>query len=780
MNKFILTLSLTLLFFQLIKPTTLNANNAKINFKDYKKVSLKRVILEALSSSNKLKAEKEKLLIQSNIDYNNVNNSYLPVVGFQIDTKHTNSKTVEDKTKGIRENSTSREDKFKLLLEQLLYSGGSIEYKIKAQKAKLQISKMQYEMTVNDVITVAIKAYFELLFNHEKVVLANKNMTKLKKILSISQVKYDSGAINVGDLSAIKATVANSQTALNDLQSDLADSIDYYIYVLNDNFKHTKPYQKSFNLTLDSYKDLKDEILIKNLALMNHRLVILSKKHTLKRYKSLFKPEVHLEVAVDHLFQQDNFIDEQDSLSAKVVYRQNLYNQNKDVNKIIKTHSSIKEKEYLYKEDIKKITWDASRLYNTIKTLGKSLKSSKEEIRSLNKMVGIYWDGFQLGEQDMQVLLQGHRQLMDAELQLLGFKENYLISVFTVLDQTNKLASYFDIDPFSTSFVDYSSVASIIKPIKFESKNKQNINLKKNSYLDHVKRYSYDDIVNFKDKFLIAKNNSYTVVISDFNNNYDAYKYIKSNNLYKSAFAYDSIKKNGTLNQKNLNKNVQIRTYIARGIYKNKKEAKHAILKMKNKKYKFVVHKTSYVKKLYSAYISGLQTNVSPYIIKNVPKKVFQTDIEFKNEFLKADENAYSINISSLSNIKQAERLITDQNITHNSLVFKYGRNGEWVKVMYGLFDTYSQALDALNNKSEIKNKYHPIIEKIKLKQDLYKKYKNHNEVEILQTFNELANENEIKIETNKGDINIDKNDKSLSLDKLIKTLETNSSKSNN
>jgi len=59
-------------------------------------------------------------------------------------------------------------------------------------------------------------------------------MTKLEEILKISQVKYDSGAISVGDLAAIKAGVASAQTSINKLKSKLADAIDFYTYLLND------------------------------------------------------------------------------------------------------------------------------------------------------------------------------------------------------------------------------------------------------------------------------------------------------------------------------------------------------------------------------------------------------------------------------------------------------------------------------------------------------------------------------------------------------------------
>jgi outer membrane protein TolC len=720
----------------------ITSNTDYSDYNNYQKITLKRVILETLSQSDKLKAAKEKLLVQAKIDLINAKAEYLPKINFQFNTQKETKSTILKASTGLRETVNSNEDKYKITLDQPLYSGGSTKINIKIASLKYQEAKNKYEIVVNQIIQDAIKSYFQLLFNIQKVNLSEKNMKKLKEILEISQIKFDSGAIGVGDLASIKVGVSSAETQMNRLKSKLADSIDYYIYLLGDKFQKTKPFQKNFDLKIGTYEELKDAIVSNNLTLLNYRLNITREKYKIQNFKVSFEPKIDLQLKANHILNQENFIDDEESYSAKIVFKYNIFNQGKDINKITKAHSKIQEQQYRYKEEIKKISWDSSKLYNSIKSLKKSLKSNKDEIESANEMVDIYWEGFQLGEQDLQVLLQGQKQLNTAELSILKFKQDYLTNLFKVLNQTNKLASFFNINPYDTYFIDYSKVAQLNHTVDLKislGNPLDDLNTTINSYLELISEYSYDDIVNFKDRFLEADDENYTILIDSFPNNYKAYSYIKSNRLFTDAFAYDYINENVQIDNTDVNKNIKVLTNVVYGIYENRQKAVLALDDMDEYKDKtFKIVKVKDIKKLYTNYINGLQANIEAYIIK--PKKLFQTDQKFKNKFLKANKNYFTINIVSLSNISQAEKLLAKYDITKDSFVFKYGRKAEWIKVMYGVYPTYEKALQALNSKPKMKKRYYPIIEQVYQKQILYKKYKKYNKKLKIKTKIEKAN----------------------------------------
>jgi adhesin transport system outer membrane protein len=728
-----------------------NDTNISTNFNDYKKITLKRVILETLASSNKVHSAKEKYLVQAKINYEEIKNDYLPTINFEFSAKKEKKYTINNTASGIRDYITYNEDKYKVTIDQPLYSGGSTAINIQIKNFAYQKAKNQYEIVVNQVIQDAIKAYFQLLFNIEKVELANKNMKKLNEILQISQIKYDSGAISVGDLAAIKAGVASAQTDMNNIKSKLTDSIDFYLYLLSDKFKKTKPFEKNFDLELSSYEGLKNNILTQNLALKNYEIDIASEKYKIKNFNASFKPKVDLQMKVNHILDQEGYIDDEETYSAKVIVSYNIFNRGKDVNKVSKSYSSIQQKQFDYKEEIKKISWDTSKLYNSIKSLGKSLKSNKDEILSSNEMVDVYWEGFQLGEQDLQVLLQGQRQLNSAELSLLKFKQDYLTNIFKVLNQTNKLASFFNIDPYSSSFIDYSSVEQMDTSVKLTALKKEDtkdLNTTMNSYLDVINEYSFEDIVNFKDKFLQEDDTKYTILVSEFDNNYKAYEYIRNNRLFTKAFVFDYIKNNGTNKVNSINKEVQIKTNLVHGVYNNKDDAKRDISNMFETKNKtFTIKKVSEIKDQYAQYINGLNTTIQAYIIQPKPKKIFSTNEAFKDTFMNSNKDKFTINVVSLSTLKQAEQLLNKYKIYDNSFVFRYAKKGEWVKVMHGIFNSYEEAFNALNKKKQLKDTYHPIIEKIGQKQELYKKYIQYNRIIKVKTRKVVATPAEIQDE---------------------------------
>ena len=738
----------------LVKEDPINTQNyndldKNFDFSKYENITLKKVILETLAASNNLKAANEKL-IQTRIAYGEGKKGYLPTVNFALDTKVEKRYAVIQPEIGNRETKVIHDQRYKITIDQPLYSGGSTDLKIKTLKAKYQAAKNKYQIVLNQTIQTAIKAYFTLLFDIENVNLTSKNMEQLKKILDISQVKYDSGAISAGDLAAIKAGVANAQTQLNTTRSKLADSMDYYLYLLNNRFENTKPFEKNFTINVGTYEELKQTIINNNLSLINYRLNIEGTKHKLKSFQNKFKPKIDLQMKMSHILNQEDYIDDEQLYTAKISFRYNIYNKGADMNSISNVYSTIEELQYRYQEEIKKISWDTSKLYNSIKSLTNSLKSTKDEITASKEMVDVYWEGFQLGEQDLQVLLQGQRQLNTAQTNLLKLKKDYLTNMFKVLNQTNELASFFGINYEDTSFIDFTNVED--QKITVDMNNSiydQLSGLKPpmDNYLELIQEYTFDDIVSFKDKFLQSDDNKYTIVVSDFKNTYDAYTYLKLNRLISDSFTFDYYKQDGMLLKDSLKKKVKIATKVSHGIFDTKEDAQEVINdSFNNPSKQITIAKVKDIKQSYISYVDGLTTYIDPYVIKPIKAKKFQTNKVFKKKFLNANKDYFTINIVSLSSMKKAEILLQNYGIENDSFVFKYGRDGKWVKVMYGVFKTYSQAFEALNNKPDLVQKYHPVIEKISHKQELYKKYEEFNIPKVYKTKVVPANKKDIQI----------------------------------
>lgn len=207
----------------------------------YKKVSLMDVVLETISNSDLLKASREQV-IQSELKLKDAIAGYYPTLNFESEAARTQATDVGGDVKYKYFNDRN----YKFILNQNLYSGGETSNNIKSLEKKLNVEKNQYQIVLQEQITKAVKAYFDVVFSHRTVLASESNMTKLNKILEIVTIKYDNGAASIGDLTAIKANVSNAQTQLTKVRSKFTESMRYYEYIVGENYAQTLPYEKKF------------------------------------------------------------------------------------------------------------------------------------------------------------------------------------------------------------------------------------------------------------------------------------------------------------------------------------------------------------------------------------------------------------------------------------------------------------------------------------------------------------------------------------------------------
>ena len=217
---------------------------SKTDMLKYKKVSLMDVVLETVSNSDLLKAAREQV-IQSEIKLKDAIAGYYPTLNFESENGRTQASNINE-NKFYRYYSDRN---YKFILNQNLYSGGDTTNTIKSIEKKLDLEKTRYQIVLQEEITKAIKAYFDVVFSYRTVLASENNMKNLNKILEIVQVKYDNGAASIGDITAIKANVSNSQTQLTKVRSNFTSAIRYYEYIVGENYIETLPYEKNFNST---------------------------------------------------------------------------------------------------------------------------------------------------------------------------------------------------------------------------------------------------------------------------------------------------------------------------------------------------------------------------------------------------------------------------------------------------------------------------------------------------------------------------------------------------
>ncbi|MDD3506360.1 MAG: TolC family protein, partial [Sulfurimonas sp.] len=701
---------------------------------NFKKVSLTDVVLETVSNSYNIKVAREKVR-QTKISLDDAYSGYKPTLDLEY-TYGSNRVTPGDEGKETGTHSYADEN-LKVLLKQNIYAGGATEYKIKALTESLQVSKSRYELAISQEIQNAIKAYFGVVFSFQSSTVTKTNMEMLRKILEIVTIKYELGAASIGDISSIKASVANAESKLSQTNSKFVEALKYYEYIVGENFKYTLPYEYEYDIKIDSLEELLKKANEGNLNIVSYLLSVKSEEYKLKGNESGFKPKVDLFFTYMRTFDKDT-IDrefyEQDTSQVFLSVKYNLYNGDKDSNAIISAYSAIRELQYKIEEERRKVKWIISNVFQSLNALDGTINSIKQEVESSKVMVESYWEAFQNGEQDLQTLLIAQRQLNAAQVSLIESYENRVNNYFKLLFETGELVSFFELDPTKENFIDftkskYNNNYSKDTQLAKEYTDFMTLNIEADQITVEKEVQTIDtleDILMFKDMFLDANDSDFTIFISSFESVYETFSFMQENNATKHAFIVDMIEGD------------KLKNAIAYGIYSSFEHANEVlgtVKKAQDKKYEVVP--ITKIKELYKKFLDSLselqpkeavpqKEIIKTKIIKLVPKEPqpYFTNEEFKQEFMRADESIFTINLATFTKLDDAIILLDKEKISNKAFVFKYGTNAEWIKVLYGVFATYEQAQAGLASLSaKTKENYFPIIENIKDKQELYKKY---------------------------------------------------------
>ncbi|RXJ90730.1 hypothetical protein CRV01_06160 [Arcobacter sp. CECT 8983] len=688
----------------------------------YTKVKLIDAVLETLAQSEILKSSRENV-IQYELKLKNAMAEYYPTVDFEYVRGRTRSKPNDEDE--LAKFKFFNDEYYKFVLRQNLYSGGSTSYMVKSVAKKFEVAKNQYKIKLDSEIKKAIKAYFDVVFANRSVMVNERNMKKLNKILEIVTIKYDNGAASIGDLTSIKANVANAMTKLVKVKSKFVEALRYYEYIVGTRFEKTLPFEKNFDIKIDDFDKLYKRALENNKNLINYYETIQSEKFKHKSIRGKFEPKVDFELSYKESMQGEDIEEEHEQdVNGKIRVTYNLFNGGRDKNKVLEINSQIRDLNYRLEEEKKKMKWNLSKVHTSITTVSDALKSTIEEVVASRKMVSSYWEAFKLGEQDLQALLQGQKQLNAAETEVVKFEKDQVNDFFSILEITGDLSAFFDVDPENPKFIDFSKSdykktviakdgqkISLNLEKKEDKPKKEKIKEEKPKEIDIPELSFEDKINNYIKEFDNFDDESYMIKIGDFKNIYESFAFIKNKNISDNSFSFDVLD------------NLKIKNIIVHNNFKDENLAKEYISKFKkdndiDKEVSLI--KVKEIKSLYNSYLAGLEIKKPKAKVKIVEKvrqekkkKEFSINEAFKQKFLNSDENFYTINVASFSNKKELEDFILANNLYEKSFFFKYFSSVELYKLVVGIYSSYENIENDINELVLNNKGIFPVVEKI-------------------------------------------------------------------
>ena len=131
---------------------------------------------------------------------------------------------------------------------------------------------------------------------------------------------------------------------------------------------------------------------------------------------------------------------------------------------------------------------------------------------------------------------------------------------------------------------------------------------------------------------------------------------------------------------------------------------------------------------------------------------------ELKEELLKKSSKYYSISLASFNftNENNIQKFFKYNDISDKAVAHLYGKDKNGVRVVYGLYNSYDEAQEAIKQLSKKLKDNSPFVQKVTTMQHFYQKYNDIEENNSVVKFDENKKNDEPEIVENKPDIKKD------------------------
>ena len=334
-------------------------------------------------------------------------------------------------------------DKYQLTLSQNLYDAGYNELEIARSKILFNDEVIQFKITLQSLILEAIEGYLTVI-NYEKSLEANqKNYDSVSKAFEETKTRFDLGSATLYDLQNAEASFAMASSNLFAAEQN--------VQISNKSFKRVVGLQ-AINLedvlNINNLVNLSNTIetaMDQNLNLLLAKSDIENKKILLLKEKKSKKPSLDISGTAE--YSDSGRFDSGTELtqgSVALTLTIPLYQKDQDNSNIRKYHSQILQSE-IYLEDFRADI--LILIYNTYKDLQISesnMSSNQIVIQSIETSLNSLNEEYNIGTKTITDLVNEEEKLLNANVNYLNSKKDYLTNYFKLKSLDGSLIKMFE------------------------------------------------------------------------------------------------------------------------------------------------------------------------------------------------------------------------------------------------------------------------------------------------------------------------------------------------
>jgi len=334
-------------------------------------------------------------------------------------------------------------DKYQLTLSQNLYDAGYNELEIARSKILFNDEVIQFKITLQSLILEAIEGYLTVI-NYEKSLEANqKNYDSVSKAFEETKTRFDLGSATLYDLQNAEASFATASSNLFAAEQN--------VQISNKSFKRIVGLQ-AINLedvlNINNLVNLSNTIetaMDQNLNLLLAINDIENKKILLLKEKKSKKPSLDISGTAE--YSDSGRVDSGTELtqgSVALTLTIPLYQKDQDNSNIRKYHSQILQSE-IYLEDFREDI--LILIYNTYKDLQISesnMLTNQIVIQSIETSLNSLKEEYNIGTKTITDLVNEEEKLLNANVNYLNSKKDYLTNYFKLKSLDGSLIKLFE------------------------------------------------------------------------------------------------------------------------------------------------------------------------------------------------------------------------------------------------------------------------------------------------------------------------------------------------
>ena len=334
-------------------------------------------------------------------------------------------------------------DSYKLVISKNIYDAGVNKLEIERSKILYNNELVNFESTIENLILDAIEGYLTVI-NYEKSLEATKkNYDAVLKAIEEIKTKFDLGSATLYELQESEASFAIAKTNLFAAEQNLLISKKTFNRIVGLNAVNLDDYIE-INYDID-LEDLTNNAFNNNLNLLLLENEILNKEILILKEKKSKK--ANIDISGTALYSDGSRLERgtnTTSGSIGLTITVPLYNKGQDDSDIRKYQSQKLQAEIQLQDQKDDLSILISNTYKNFKINESQMQANLSIIESIETSLSSLKEEYTIGTKTITDLVEEEEKLLNANVNYLNSKKEYLLNYFDLKSLEGSLVNIFE------------------------------------------------------------------------------------------------------------------------------------------------------------------------------------------------------------------------------------------------------------------------------------------------------------------------------------------------